>query len=132
MLRNTVFMNKLSMHINCKTTNRIWFNITNVIFGKIPLNEGNKVDDFIFLYTKQYIFNRLKKKKIPYLLEGAITTHLFQIYMYEDTFKDMCMSNKSCENWKFDNDWSKWKNIFEPYFFGKHRNVFLIIYKLQA
>lgn len=43
-------------------------------------------------------FNSLKKKKIPYLLEGAITTHLFQKYMYEDTFKDMCMSNKSCEN----------------------------------
>lgn len=55
--------NKLSMHIYCKTTNRIGFNITNVIVGEIPLNQGNKVVNFIILYSKQYIFNCLKQKR---------------------------------------------------------------------
>lgn len=31
------------MHIYCKTTNKIGFNVTNVIFGEISLNKGNKV-----------------------------------------------------------------------------------------
>lgn len=32
----------ISLHIYCKTTNRIGFIVSNVIFGETPLNKGNK------------------------------------------------------------------------------------------
>lgn len=98
--------NKLSMHIYCKTTNRIGFNVNNVMFGEIPLNQGNKVVNFIILYTKQYIFNCLKQKKIPHL--KGLLQHIYFKYKVE-----RYISIKSCEMLKFDKQWSNWKNIFE-------------------
>lgn len=44
----------LSMHINCKTTNKIGFNVTNITFGVTPLNQGNNVIHFIILHKKLY------------------------------------------------------------------------------
>lgn len=91
--------NKLSMHIYCKTTNRIGFNITDVIVGEIPLNWGDKVVNFIILYTKQYIFNFLKQKKIPHL--KGLLQHIYFKYKVE-----RYISIKSCEIVKFDKQWS--------------------------
>lgn len=54
----------LSLWINSACISTVKLQIEfDLIFGKIPLNEGNTVDNFIFLYTKQYIFNRLKKRR---------------------------------------------------------------------
>lgn len=55
--------NTLSKHIYWITTNEngFNFNVFNVIFGEIPLNEGNKVVNFIMMSTKQYIFNCLNQ-----------------------------------------------------------------------
>lgn len=78
----------------------------NVIFGEIPLNQGNKVVNFIILYTKQYIFNCLKQKKIPHL--KGLLQHIYFKYKVE-----RYISIKSCEMLKFDKQWSNWKNIFE-------------------
>lgn len=41
--------NKFSMHFYCKTSNRTGFNVTNVIFGEIPINQGNKHVNFIVM-----------------------------------------------------------------------------------
>lgn len=93
------------MHIYCKTTNRIGFNVNNVIFGEIPLNQGNKFVNIIS-YTKQYIFHCLKQKKIPHL--KGLLQHIYFKYKVE-----RYISIKSCEMLKFDKQWSNWKNIFE-------------------
>lgn len=71
---------------NCKTTNRIGFNITNVIVGEMPLNQGNKVVNFIILYTKQYIFNCLTQKKIPHL-KGTTTNLSNSNIRLKDTYQ---------------------------------------------
>lgn len=55
------------MHFYCKTTYRIGFNITNVIVGEIPLNWGNKVVNFIIVYTKhnlEFVAPIVKRREI--------------------------------------------------------------------
>lgn len=54
---------KYTQHAYLLNENEIGFNfhVFNVIFDEIPLNEGNKVVNFIIMSTKQYIFNCLNQ-----------------------------------------------------------------------
>lgn len=103
----------LSLWINSACISTVKLQIEfDLIFGKIPLNEGNKVDNFIFLYTKQYIFNRLKKRR-SLTWRGYYNTFIF----------NKC----SIKIWQTGKIY-----FWTLFFFCKHRNVFLIMYKLQA
>ena len=94
------------MHIFRRTSQRIGFNITNVIFGERPLKLCNKVVNFIILYTKQYIFYCSKQNRAPNIT--GLLHYLFFKYKVEKY-----VAIKSCEILKFEKIWATWKNIFE-------------------
>ncbi|XP_055995578.1 uncharacterized protein LOC130046786 [Ostrea edulis] len=98
--------NNLSMHIFRKTSKRIGFNVSNVIFGETPRSLCNKVVNFIILYTKQYVFNCSKQNKIPHIT-GLI--HYLSFKYKVEKF----IAIKSCEVLKFDRLWENWKIIFD-------------------
>ena len=59
---------ELSLHIYRKMSERIGFNVSNIMFGEIPLSFNNKAINFIILYSKQYIFICLMQNKEPNLV----------------------------------------------------------------
>ncbi|XP_056019638.1 uncharacterized protein LOC125668194 [Ostrea edulis] len=59
----SILWSNLSMHIYKTTSKRIGFNVLNILLGELPLLKGNRIVNFLILYTKQYIFSCLKKKK---------------------------------------------------------------------
>lgn len=48
-----------------KTSKRVGFNVSNVLFGEMPFIGCNKFVNFIIRYTKHYIFNCSKQNKKP-------------------------------------------------------------------
>lgn len=56
-----------SLHIYTTTSNRVGFNVINIILGDTPLNGNNKIINFIILCCKQYIFSCLLQSRIPNL-----------------------------------------------------------------
>lgn len=59
------FWSDLSLHIYRKTTERVGFNVLNIILGELPLSNNNRVINFIILYVKEYIFVSLMQNKMP-------------------------------------------------------------------
>ena len=55
----------LSMHIYNTTSQRIGFNVVNILLGELPSSKGNKIINLIILYTKQYKFSCLKRANCP-------------------------------------------------------------------
>lgn len=98
--------NNLSMYIYRKTSNRVGFNVKNVLFGELSFCGYNKVVNFIILYSKQYIFNCSKQDKKPDIV--GMLHHLSFKYKVEKY-----IAIKSCEITKFNKLWLNWKNIFE-------------------
>lgn len=98
--------NNLSMYIYRKTSNRVGFNVNNVLFGELPFSGYNKVVNFIILYSKQFIFNCSKQNKKPDIT--GLLHHLLFKYKVEKY-----IAIKSCEITKFYKLWENWKNIFE-------------------
>lgn len=95
-----------SMHIYTTTSNRVGFNITNIILGETPLNVNNKVINFIILCCKQYIFSCLLQSRIPNMC--GLLSHLRMKYYIE-----RCVAIHNSKLLIFDNQWLLWKNIFE-------------------
>lgn len=95
-----------SMHIYTTTSNRVGFNVTNIILGETPLNVNNKVINFIILCCKQYIFSCLLQSRIPNIC--GLLSHLRMKYYIE-----RCVAIHNSKLLIFDNHWSLWKNIFE-------------------
>lgn len=76
-----------SMHIYRKTTIlRVGFNVNNVLFGELTLSGYNKVVNFIILYSKEYIINCSKEKKL-------ILLGFYIIYYSNITIKNTKQSN---------------------------------------
>ena len=96
----------LSMHIYNTTSQRICFNVDNILLGELPSSKGNKIINLIILYTKQYIFSCLKKGKLPNFLE--LLFFLFNKYKVEK-----CIAHQNLEIVKFNNTWHVWKRMFD-------------------
>ena len=58
----------LSLHIYKKTAVNVEFNLSNIIFGELPLTCHNKTINNIILSMKQYSFSSLMLKKLPSLI----------------------------------------------------------------
>ena len=71
--------NDLSLHIFLKTSERVGFNVSNIILGEIPLSINNKAINFIILYAKQFIFICLMQSKEPNLI--GLLCHLKLKYL---------------------------------------------------
>lgn len=95
-----------SLHIYTTTSNRVGFNVINIILGDTPLNGNNKIINFIILCCKQYIFSCLLQSRIPNLC--GLLCHLRMKYYIE-----RCVAIHNSKLSIFDNQWSLWKNIFE-------------------
>ena len=96
----------LSMHTYQSTAKRVGFNLVNVLLGELPLSKGNRIVNFLILYTKQYIFLCLKKGKTPRLME-------LLFYLRNKYKVEKCIAYQNSEIQKFDNTWQIWKNIFD-------------------
>lgn len=55
----------LSLHIYRKTSERVSFNVSNIILGELPLSNNNRIINFIILYVRQYSFISLMQNKMP-------------------------------------------------------------------
>lgn len=96
----------LSLHIYRKTSERVGFNVSNVILGDLPLSNNNRVINFIILYVKQYIFISLMQNKMPNFL--GLLSHLRIKYHVE---KYAAIQNQKLRN--FEKLWLTWKNILD-------------------
>lgn len=94
------------MHIYQSTSLRIGFNVVNILLGELPLSKGNKVVNFIILYTKQYLFCCLKTDILP-SLSGLL------FYLYNKYKVEKYIACQKCEMQKFTNNWHVWKHIFD-------------------
>lgn len=98
--------NNLSMHVYRKTAKRIGFNVCNIILGETPLSSGNRIVNFLILYTKQYIFTCLKQNKVPNFIG----------LMYHLKFKHEIEKSIFIQNFEiseFEKLWSSWVLIFD-------------------
>ena len=95
-----------SLHIYRKISDRIGFNVSNIIFGEIPLTFDTKAINFIILYTKQYISTCLMQNKEPNFI--ALLCHLKFKYRVE---KYAAIQKFRIRD--FDKIWMKWEAIFE-------------------
>lgn len=96
----------LSLHIYRKTSERVGFNVSNVILGDLPLSNNNRVINFIILYVKQYIFISLMQNKMPNFL--GLLSHLRIKYHVE---RYAAIQNQKLRN--FEKLWLTWKNILD-------------------
>ena len=101
-----ILWSELSLHIYRKTSERVGFNVSNIILGEIPLSIDNKAMNFIILYVKQYIFICLMQSKEPNLV--GLLCHLKLKYHVE---KYAAIQKFKMHN--FDKSWVMWKNIFD-------------------
>ena len=98
--------NNLSMHVYRKIAKRIGFNVCNIILGETPLSSGNRIVNFLILYTKQYIFTCLKQNKVPNFIG----------LMYHLKFKHEIEKSIFIRNFEiseFEKLWSSWVVIFD-------------------
>lgn len=98
--------NQFSIHIYNTTSERVGFNISNVILGNCPLLDTNMVVNFLILYGKLFIFYCSKQNKLSCL--SGLLCYLKVKYEIEK-----CISYKSSEMKIFDKRWTVWKNIFQ-------------------
>ena len=98
--------NQFSIHIYNTTSERVGFNISNVIFGNCPLLDTNMVVNFLILYGKLFIFYCSKQNKLPCL--SGLLCYLKVKYEIEK-----CISYKNSEMKIFDKRWTLWRNIFQ-------------------
>ena len=104
--KTRILWSELSLHIYRKTSERVGFNVANIILGEIPLSVDNKAMNFIILYVKQYIFICLMQNKEPNLV--GLLCHLKLKYHVE---KYAAIQKFKMHN--FDKSWVMWKNIFD-------------------
>jgi hypothetical protein len=64
--KTQILWSELSLHIYRKTSDRVGFNVSNIILGEIPMSIDNKAMNFVILYVKQYNFICLMQKKEPF------------------------------------------------------------------
>ena len=94
------------MHIYRTTQERFGFNVINIIFEEIPLTPNNRVENFIILSSKQYIFSCLFQNKIPALC--GLLCHIRMKYCIE-----RCVFMRNSKLADFDNQWLVLKKMFD-------------------
>ena len=97
--KTRILWNELSLHIYRKTSERVGFNVANIILGEIPLSIDNKAMNFIILIC-------LMQSKEPNLV--GLLCHLKLKYHVE---KYAAIQKFKMHN--FDKSWVMWKNIFD-------------------
>ena len=97
--------NLFSIHIYNATSERFRFNVFNIIFWECPLQEANKVINFLNLIWKQYIYSCSIQSKLP-----SFTGLLCYLKMKNEIEK--WLSFKNSEINKFNTRWAVWINIY--------------------
>ena len=94
----------LSTYVYNATSERIVFDISNVIFGEKP--SGDIAVNFILLNTKQFIFRCLKQSKLP-------TFHGLLVHLKFKYNVEQYIARKRFKIEKFNNIWNKWNLFFQ-------------------
>ena len=97
---------ELSLHIYRRTAVSVEFNLSNIIFGELPLTCHNKAINYIILSMKQYLFSSLMLKKVPTLI--GFLCH-FKVKFNVEKYAAI----QSFKLHKFEKEWDVLKNILE-------------------